>query len=116
LLELLRFAGRLKLTHQILGCFWALVQLQGALHGLCLLRECFRPGQHFFGGGFGGFCFGAQADVCLLGTLRVLVLGAEPADEATFLGGAFLVQGYEALEYFFLGQVGGPAIGGGFRL
>jgi hypothetical protein len=44
----------------------------------------------------------------------VLEVGAEPADEAAaFFCGALVVEGDEAGEDFFVGEIGGPAVGVG---
>lgn len=69
------------------------------------------------GGGFGAGDVEFRLDGLAGGGLGVgggLIVRAEPADEAlAFLGAAFGVQGDDAGEDVGVGEVGGPAIGGG---
>lgn len=64
-------------------------------------------------GGFGFFFFGErELALFLLGSLRGLELGAEPADEATgFFGGPLGVQGDQALQDFLIAEGARPAVG-----
>lgn len=84
---------------------------EDGLDGADLFGERAGPGDDVVGQRGGGF-----AEVERLGdgglVVRRLIFGAQPADQAAgFLGGAFLVEGYEAREDFLVGEVGGPAIG-----
>lgn len=86
------------------------------MDGSGLLGKGFGPLLFFGSFGFlfggGGGCFVGDGDGGLFGAARVLEFGAEPADRAAaFFFGPLVVEGDEASEDFFVGEVDGPAVG-----
>ena len=71
-------------------------------------RGEWRSGQSDF------FCVDGEGDGGLFLAAGVLEVGAEPADDAAaFFFGALVVEGDESAEDFFVGEIGGPAVGVG---
>lgn len=93
---------------------------EGVLDGFGALGAFFGPGRFGgfggfgFLGGFGLFVFGEREfALLLLGSLRGLELGAEPADEAAgFFGGPLGIQGNQPLQDFLVAERARPAVGG----
>lgn len=93
---------------------------EGVLDGFGVLGAFFGPGRFgglgCFGllGGFGVLVFGErELALLLLGSLRGLELGAEPADEAAgFFGGPLGIQGDQPLQDFLVAERARPAVGG----
>lgn len=90
------------------------------MDGFGALGTYFGPGGFAGLGGFrflrgcGLFVFGErELALLLLGPLRGLKLGAEPADEAAgFFGGPLGIQGDQPLQDFLIAERARPAVGG----